>query len=116
MVTILKNEDEKKLVTPVEFAPISDTAIELTNRDIGIYVDLPKEIVVELGKTKMTLREILELDISEVIELNKQAGESVDIFVDGELIAKGEVVIIDDKFGVRITEIVRITDIEKKII
>ncbi|HPP86685.1 MAG TPA: FliM/FliN family flagellar motor switch protein, partial [bacterium] len=51
-----------------------------------------------------------------VIELNKQAGESVNIYVDDELIAKGEVVVIDDKFGVRITEIVRMTEIEKKLI
>jgi len=64
----------------------------------------------------MTLRETLELEVNEVIELSKQAGESVDIYVDNELIAKGEVVVMDDKFGVRITDIVKITDLEKKLL
>ncbi|HON56813.1 MAG TPA: flagellar motor switch protein FliN [bacterium] len=115
MTSIIKNEEEKKLVTPVEFTDFNDET-KLNPRDLAIYVDLQKDIIVELGKSKMTLREALELEVGEVIELNKQAGESVNIYVDDELIAKGEVVVIDDKFGVRITEIVRMTEIEKKLI
>jgi flagellar motor switch protein FliN/FliY len=113
---VKSNVIEKKVVTPVEFSDFNEKKIEKPNRDISIYVDLPKEIFVELGQTKMSLREILELDPGDVIELSKQAGESVDVYVDKELIAKGEVVVMEDKFAVRITEIAKLTDLEKKII
>ncbi len=64
------------------------------------------EISVELGSTKMRIKEILDLGIGSVIELDRLAGELVDILVNGKLIAKGEVVVIDENFGVKITDIV----------
>jgi len=116
MDTIIKQEQDKKVIMPVEFTDLQSPSPSEQVRTIGIYMDITKDIIVELGKTKMSIRDILALEVGEVIELSKQAGESVDIFVDNELIAKGEVVVIDDKFGVRITEIVKITDLEKKIV
>jgi len=115
MSNIVK-DNEKKIVTPVVFSNFDNDASVESNRDIAIYMDLYKDVSVELGKTKKTIRELLEMEINEVVELNKQAGESVDIFLDDELIAKGEVVVIDNKFGVRIADIVKLTDLEKKMV
>ena len=69
-------------------------------------MDVPLEITVELGRTVKTIKDILEISPGSIVELNKIAGEPVDILVNGKFIAKGEVVVIDDNFGVRITEIV----------
>jgi len=63
-------------------------------------------VVVELGRAKMTLKQVLDLNIGSLLELDKLTGEPVDILVNGKLIAKGEVVVVDENFGVRITEIV----------
>jgi flagellar motor switch protein FliN/FliY len=118
MNKIFKHSDdkEKKVVTPVTFSNFQKEKTDSSGRNISMYMDIPKNLYVELGKTKKTIRELLEMEINEVVELNKQAGESVDIYLDDELIAKGEVVVIDDKFGVRIAEIVKATDLEKKIL
>jgi flagellar motor switch protein FliN/FliY len=69
-------------------------------------MDVPLEVTVELGRTKKYIREILEFGPGSIIELDKLAGEPVDILVNGKAIAKGEVVVIDENFGVRITDII----------
>ncbi len=69
-------------------------------------MDVPLQITVELGRTRKLIRDILELTPGSVVELDKLAGEPVDILVNGKLIAKGEVVVIDENFGVRITDII----------
>ena len=69
-------------------------------------MDVPLEITVELGRTKKLIRDILEFSPGTILELDKLAGEPVDIMVNGKYIAKGEVVVIDESFGVRITDIV----------
>lgn len=68
--------------------------------------DIPLEITVELGRTRLLIRDILELGIGSIVELEKMAGEPVDLLANGLLIARGEVVVIEDNFGVRITEII----------
>jgi flagellar motor switch protein FliN/FliY len=72
--------------------------------------DIPLEISVELGRTKLLIRDILELGVGSIIELEKMAGEPVDLLANGLLIARGEVVVIEDNFGVRITEIITAAD------
>ncbi|MDR3707095.1 MAG: flagellar motor switch protein FliN [Capsulimonadaceae bacterium] len=72
--------------------------------------DIPLEITVELGRTKLLIRDILELGVGSIIELEKMAGEPVDLLANGLLIARGEVVVIEDNFGVRITEIITAAD------
>jgi flagellar motor switch protein FliN/FliY len=69
-------------------------------------MDVPLQVTVELGRTRKLIRDILELGPGSVVELDKLAGEPVDVLVNGKLIAKGEVVVIDENFGVRVTEIV----------
>ncbi len=74
--------------------------------NIELLVDVPVQITVELGRTQMTVRQVLELERGSVIELERVAGDPVDVLVNGSLIAVGEVVVVDDRFGVRISHIV----------
>ena len=94
-------------VHPVQFMPL---APELPSTDPGhgieLLMDVALEVSVELGRSHMSIGEILALRTGSVIELDKLAGEPVDVSVNGTLIARGEVVVVDEKFGVRITEVV----------
>lgn len=73
-------------------------------------MDIPLEVTVELGRTQRSVKEILEMSSGSIIELDKLAGEPVDILVNNRYIAKGEVVVIDENFGVRITDILSQAD------
>ncbi|MEC0303020.1 flagellar motor switch phosphatase FliY [Terribacillus saccharophilus] len=84
-------------------------------RNLDLLMDIPLKVSVELGKTKRTIKEILELSVGSVVELDKLAGEPVDIHVNNKLIAKGEVVVIEENFGVRVTDILSQTDRLKSI-
>ena len=81
-------------------------------RGLGRVRDIPLDVTVELGRTKLLIRDILDLSPGSIIELDKIAGEPVDLFANGMLVARGEVIVIDDNFGVRVTEI--ITAAERK--
>jgi flagellar motor switch protein FliN/FliY len=72
---------------------------------LEILMDVPLDISVELGRTKMTVRDVLELSTGSVVEIERLAGEPVDVLINGRIVAKGEVVVIEDNFGVRLTEI-----------
>ncbi len=74
--------------------------------NIDLLMDVSLKVTVELGRTRMMLRQVLELQHGSVIELERLAGDPVDIFVNERLIGRGEVVVVDDKFGVKITELV----------
>lgn len=98
---------EKQINTrPVQFSRLDQHSGKLPFGNIEILLDVSMQVTVELGRTKMRVREILGLGEGSIIELQKLAGEPVDILVNGKLIAKGEVVVIDEYFGVRITEII----------
>jgi flagellar motor switch protein FliN len=94
-------------VHPVQFMPLTP---EMPSSDhahgIELLMDVALEVSVELGRSHMSIGEILALRTGSVIELDKLAGEPVDVSVNGTLIARGEVVVVDEKFGVRITEVV----------
>src|SRR5699024_705143 len=79
-------------------------------KNLDMLLDIPLNIKVELGRTKRTIKDILELSSGSIIELDKLAGEPVDILVNEKLIAQGEVVVIDENFGVRVTDIISQTD------
>jgi flagellar motor switch protein FliN/FliY len=93
-------------VQPVQFAPLQQAVLPVTDTNINLIMDVPLQVTVELGRTRKLIREILDLTPGSVMELDKLAGEPVDILANGKLIAKGEVVVIDENFGVRITDIV----------
>lgn len=75
-------------------------------RRLDLLLDVPLELSVELGRTRMTIQDLLGLGPGSVIELDKVAGEALDILVNDRLVARGEAVVVNDKFGVRITDIV----------
>lgn len=93
-------------VQPVQFASLQMQQASREAGNIGLIMDVFMEMTVELGRTKKAIKEILGMGEGTIIELDKLAGESVDILVNHKLIAKGEVVVIDENFGVRVTEIV----------
>ena len=93
-------------VQAAQFAPLSTAPVEVNVANINLIQDVQLQVTVELGRTKKSIREILEFTNGSIIELDKLAGEPVDIEVNGQLLAKGEVVVIDENFGVRITDIV----------
>ena len=74
--------------------------------NIDLIMDVPLQVTVELGRTTKSISDILDLGPGKIIELNKLAGEPIDVLVNGKYVAKGEVVVIEESFGVRITEIV----------
>ncbi|HVO19356.1 MAG TPA: flagellar motor switch protein FliN [Anaeromyxobacter sp.] len=79
---------------------------DASSRRLDMLLDVPLEVNVELGRTRMTIQDLLQLGPGSVIELDKVAGEALDILVNGRLVARGEAVVVNDKFGIRITDIV----------
>ena len=98
--------EQNVIVQPAQFAPLKQSVMSVSDSNIGMIMDVPLQVTVELGRTRKLIREILELAPGSVVELDKLAGEPVDILVNGKIVAKGEVVVIDENFGVRITGIV----------
>lgn len=93
-------------VQKVNFAPLTFTQGATAQHNMELLLDVPLQITVELGRTRMLIKEILELAEGSIVELDKIAGESIDLMVNNKLVAKGEVVVIDENFGIRITAIV----------
>ena len=91
---------------PYEFSDLSDESVSKSASNIDFLLDIPLEITVELGRTKMLINELLKLGQGAVVELSKFAGETMDVLANQRLIAKGEVVVINDKYGIRLTEII----------
>lgn len=87
-----------KLSAPAPTPPVAN--------DIDLILDIPVQLTVELGRTKISIRHILQLAQGSVIELDGLAGEPMDVLVNGCLIAQGEVVVVNDKFGIRLTDII----------
>jgi len=90
---------------PVEFEPLEPRRTSSSDRNLDLLLDVPLQVTVELGRTRMRIRDVLSLGIGAVIELERAAGEPVDLYVNDRLFARGEVVVIEENFGVRVTEI-----------
>jgi len=90
---------------PAAFPSLGDGAGSSVPGDIGLLMDVPLQVSVELGRTELRIRNVLELVPGSIIELDRLAGEPVDVLVNGKQIARGEVVVIDEEFGIRITDI-----------
>ena len=93
-------------VRSARFAPLADSPITADQGSMDLLLDVDLDLSVELGRASMPVREILQLGSGSIVELNKLAGDAVDVLVNGRLIARGEVVVVDENFGVRITEVV----------
>lgn len=79
---------------------------EQAERELDFILDIPLELSVELGKTKMIVNDLLQLGQGSIIELNKLAGEPLEVYINRKLIARGEVVVVNEKFGVRLTDVI----------
>ncbi|RPH26522.1 flagellar motor switch protein FliN [Buttiauxella warmboldiae] len=86
--------------------PVKDVPVTNFSEDLDLILDIPVKMTVELGRTKMTIKELLRLSQGSVVSLEGLAGEPLDILINGYLIAQGEVVVVSDKYGVRITDII----------
>ena len=94
-------------VAPLNFGQLDEDDDSPSSIDLNLVMDVELTVTVEIGRKKRPLKEILELRQGSIIELDKQAGEPVDVVVNGQLVARGDVVVIDDNFGVRITEVIK---------
>lgn len=98
---------EKQMDTELpKFEELSEDKKPGTARDIDFLLDVPLEVTVELGRARMLIKDLLQLGQGSVVELEKLAGEPMEILVNNRLIARGEVVVVNEKFGVRLTDIV----------
>ncbi|ALM54240.1 flagellar motor switch protein FliN [Halomonas huangheensis] len=97
------------------FRPLAGNASEVGQRDLEMIMDIPVKLTVELGRTRLTIKQLLELAQGSVIELDGLAGEPMDILINGYLIAQGEVVVVEDRYGIRITEIITPSERVKKL-
>ena len=88
------------------FPPLAREATSGFHNDIEMILDIPVQLTVELGRTKVPIKNLLQLAQGSVVELDGLAGEPMDVLVNGTLIAQGEVVVVNDKFGIRLTDII----------
>ncbi|AWG42667.1 flagellar motor switch protein FliN [Candidatus Borreliella tachyglossi] len=101
--------EEKPEIKGVKLPDLIDTLPEgVDSSNFGLLMDVSMQVTVELGRTERKIKDILGMSEGTIITLDKLAGEPVDILVNGKVVAKGEVVVIDENFGVRITEIIKI--------
>lgn len=101
--------------SPVKFAEVQDAGPQEKPRNIEFIMDIPLRLTVELGRTKVLVGELLRMSHGTVVELDKVAGEPVEVLVNGKLIASGEVVLVNDRLGIRLTDIVSQTERIKKL-
>lgn len=93
---------------------VNETGLDMKNLDF--ILDIPLQVTVELGRTKLLVKDILQLNQGAVVELSKLAGEPLDIFVNSKLVARGEAVVVNEKFGVRLVDIVSPNERVEKIL
>lgn len=101
-----RKEEPKTEVASVSFGELQPNGPQKGSLDLDFILDIPLTLTVELGRSKMLISELLQLGQGSVLELSKLAGEPMDVFINQRLIARGEVVVVNEKFGVRLTDIV----------
>jgi len=103
--------EEQNDTAPASFAELGNsTAAADSGQNLEFLLDIPLSVTVELGRTKMLINNMLQLTQGSVVELSKSAGEPVEIYVNNKLLGKGEVIVVNDRFGIRITEIISQAD------
>lgn len=105
-----EQQQHMDMARPVSFGSITQESGGPSISNIDMVLDIPVTISVEIGRTKMIVRDLLQLGQGAVVELEKLAGEPMEILANGKLIARGEAVVINEKFGVKLTDIVSLTE------
>lgn len=98
--------EAKTKAKPAQFSNVQDRSSSTAQRGVDFILDIPLQVSVELGRTHMLINDLLQLGQGSVVELSKLAGEPMEVFVNQKLIARGEVVVVNEKFGVRLTDII----------
>jgi flagellar motor switch protein FliN len=107
---------EEAMANPVAFEELkSDHNKTTANPELEVILDIPVTISMEVGRTSITIRNLLQLNQGSVIELDRLAGEPLDVLVNGTLIAHGEVVVVNEKFGIRMTDVISPAERIKKL-
>ncbi|WP_411834813.1 flagellar motor switch protein FliN [Pseudoxanthomonas mexicana] len=91
---------------PAQFETLQDESVRAEDMSLDVILDVPVVLSLEVGRVRMPIRSLLQLNQGSVVELERAAGEPLDVFVNGTLIAHGEVVVVNDRFGVRLTDVV----------
>ena len=94
------------IAQPASFPPVDEASSAVSNKSIDFLLDIPLQVTVQIGSTRMLIRELLQLGQGSVIELDKLAGEPMEVLVNNKLVARGEVVVVNEKFGIRLTDVV----------
>ncbi|MDH5485126.1 MAG: flagellar motor switch protein FliN [Gammaproteobacteria bacterium] len=97
------------------YAELQDEGVAGTDVKLDVVLDIPVNISMEIGRTKISIRNLLQLNQGSVVELDRLAGEPMDVLVNGTLIARGEVVVVNEKFGIRLTDIISPAERVKKL-
>lgn len=97
---------EDQMAEPAKDSSADRGSNPVKDRNLNLILDIPLKVTVELGRTKMAVSELLNLTQGSVLELSKLAGEPMEVLVNGKLIARGEAVVVNEKFGVRLTDII----------
>ncbi|MDL2285198.1 flagellar motor switch protein FliN [Desulfovibrio sp. OttesenSCG-928-F07] len=111
--TVKKQKEQAAFASQAKEANFKDLSeeakaprVDSERRDLDFILDIPLDVSAELGRTRLLINELLQLGQGSVVELNKLAGEPLEIYVNGKLVARGEAVVINEKFGVRLTDII----------
>ncbi len=102
----LSGDSRRAQIKPAPYSLLNDSASGGSANDIELVMDVPVQIAVELGRSKMQIRHLVALTYGSVIELDVLAGDPLDVVVNGTLVAQGEVVIVNDRYAIRLTDIV----------
>ena len=111
------NEQAEGETAAAGFENLQDDAVDTNDDELNLEVilDVPVDISMEIGRTKISIRNLMKLNQGSVIELDRLAGEPMDVLVNGTLIAHGEVVVVNDKFGIRLTDVISPVERIKKL-
>lgn len=101
-----QGDNARSQARQIDLNELSDTGNKQASPDLDVILDIPVTISMEVGRTSITIRNLLQLNQGSVIELDRLAGEPLDVLVNGTLIAHGEVVVVNEKFGIRMTDVI----------
>ncbi|MFC6669770.1 flagellar motor switch protein FliN [Marinobacterium aestuariivivens] len=108
-------EEQTTDARAVELDELEDESTPVTNPQLDVILDIPVTLSMEVGNTEISIRNLLQLSQGSVIELSRMAGEPLDVKVNGTLIAHGEVVVVNDRYGIRLTDVISLQERIKKL-
>ncbi|HEY9201998.1 MAG TPA: flagellar motor switch protein FliN [Gammaproteobacteria bacterium] len=111
----LNEQAETEAADAASFNELKDESVPGSDVNLDVVLDIPVNLSMEIGRTKISIRNLLQLNQGSVVELERLAGEPMDVLVNGTLIARGEVVVVNEKFGIRLTDIISPAERVKKL-